>query len=189
MIAARDFKKGLIITFDGAQWIVEDYHIQKMAQRRPVLHVKLRNMKTRHVVDRTFDEADQFEQPDLQSRSQQYLYHDKSGYIFMDRETFEQTSVPEEMVGTGKWLLKEGAEFLIRFLDGEVAEVVFPPNFIVEVTDTAEPTSASHAGNVVKDATLACGLVIKVPLFIKVGDHLKVDTETHKYMGKEGGHR
>ena len=58
----------------------------------------------------------------------------------MDSETFEQVAVPEELVGTGKWLLKEGAEFRLRFLDGAVAEVVFPPNFIEEVTDTAEPS-------------------------------------------------
>ncbi len=189
MTTARDFKKGVVITLDGSHWIVEDYHTQKMAQRRPVLHVKLRNMKTRHVVDRTFDEADQFDQPDLQSKPHQYLYHDKSSHVFMDSETFAQVAVPEELVGTGKWLLKEGAELPIRFLDGTVAEVVFPPNFIEEVTDTAEPSSASHASNVVKDATLACGLVVKVPLFIRMGNQVKVDTATHTYMGKEGGHR
>jgi elongation factor P len=186
MILARDFKKGVVITLDGSHWIVEDYHTQKMAQRRPVLHVKLRNMKTRHIVDRTFDEADQFDEPDLQSKPHQYLYHEKAGYVFMDSETFEQVAVPEELVGPGMWLLKEGAEFLIRFVDGAVAEVVFPPNFMDEVTDTAAPSTGAHANNVMKDAKLACGLVIKVPLFIKVGDRVKVDTATHKYMGKEG---
>jgi elongation factor P len=186
MIAAGDFKKGVVITLDGSHWVVEDYHIHKTAQRRPVLQVKLRNMKTRHVVERSFDEADQCDQPDLQSRAHQYLYHDKSGYVFMDLESFEQLAVPAEIVGNGKWLLKEAAEFVIRLVDGVVAEVAFPPNFMDEVTDTAPPSSAAHANNLMKDATLACGLGVKVPLFIKVGDHVKVDTETHKYMGKEG---
>ena len=186
MITARDFRKGVVITLDGAHWFVEDYHIQKTAQRRPVLHVKLRNMKTRLVVERSFDEADQFDQPDLQSKAHQYLYHDKSGYVFMDSETFDQVAVSDELVGNGKWLLREGAEFVIRFVDGAVAEVAFPPNFFDEVTETAEPSIGAHATNVMKDATLACGLVIKVPLFIKVGDRVKVDAETHKYMGKEG---
>jgi elongation factor P len=184
MIAARDFKKGTVITLDGGHWIVEDYHIQKTAQRRPVLQVKLRNMKTRHVLERSFDEAHQFDEPDLQSRPHQYLYHDKSGYVFMDSESFEQVTVPEELVGNGKWLLKEGAEFVIRFLGGAVAEIAFPPNFVDEVVDTASPSSAAHASNVMKDATLACGLVIKVPLFIKVGEHVKVDTDTHKCLGR-----
>ncbi|MGI6418897.1 MAG: hypothetical protein ACOX1P_24880 [Thermoguttaceae bacterium] len=73
MIAARDFKKGVVITLDGSHWFVEDYHTQKTAQQRPVLHVRLRNMKTRHIAERTFDEADQFDQPELLSRAHQYL--------------------------------------------------------------------------------------------------------------------
>jgi elongation factor P len=186
MVAARDFKKGMVITLDGAHWVVEDYHSQKAAQRHPVLHVKLRNMKTRHVVERSFDEADQVQQPELHTKSHQYLYHDKSGFVFMDSETFEQVAVPDELVGNGKWLLKESAEFLIRFLDGAVVEVVFPPNFMDEVVETAEPSSGAHSSNVWKDATLTCGLVVKVPMFIKVGEHVKVDTATHKYLGKEG---
>lgn len=189
MVVARDLKKGAVIALDGAHWTVEDYHTQKTAQRKPVLHVKLRNMKTRHIVERTLDEAQQLNEPDLESRIHQYSYHDKSGHVFLDSESFEQVMVPEDLIGNGKWLLKEGGEFLIRFLDGAVAEVVFPPNFIAQVVDTAEPSSGAHATNVVKDATLDCRLVIKVPLFIRTGDHVKVDTATHKYMGKEGGHR
>lgn len=189
MITARDFKKGVVITLEGAHWLVEDYRIQKTAQRRPVLHVRLRNMKTRHVVERSFDEADQFQQPELESRNHQYLYQDRSDYVFMDPETFEQVSVPAEVVGEGKWLLREGAEFVIRFVDGVPAEVVFPPNFVDEVVSTGEPSSSAHTANVMKDAELACGLVVKVPLFIRTGDHIKVDTQTHKYLGKEAGPR
>ncbi len=71
-------------------------------------------------------------------------------------------------------------------MDGRPAAVVLPPIFVAEVVETADP-SPGHASNVLKDARLACGLVVKVPQFIKVGDHLKVDTETHKYHGKEAG--
>lgn len=152
MVAAKDFKKGMVITVDGSRWIIADYHIQKTAQRRPVLHVKLRNMKTRHVVERTFDEAHQFVEPDRHSRPHQYLYHDKSGYAFMDSGTFERVTNSEELLGTRKRLLKEGAEFVVRLLDGAAAEVVLPPNSIDEVTVTAAPPSGSHASNVMKDA-------------------------------------
>jgi translation elongation factor P/translation initiation factor 5A len=69
MISASQFKKGIVITFEGAHWTVEDYHTHKTAQRRPVLQTKLRHLKTGHVVERAFDEADKFEQPDLQSRT------------------------------------------------------------------------------------------------------------------------
>lgn len=186
MITAGQFKKGAVITFDGAHWIVEDYHIQKTAQRRPVLHTKLRNMKTGHIVERAFDEADRFEQPEVQARPHQFLYADGSEYVFMDSETFDQITVPAEVVGQGKWLLKDGAQFTVRLLDGRPVQVVLPPTFVDDVVETGEPSSG-HTTNVLKDARLACGLVIKVPQFIKVGDAVKVDTETHKYHGKESG--
>ncbi len=186
MITAGQFKKGAVITFEGAHWVIEDYHVQKTAQRRPVLHVRLRNMKTGQHVERAFDEADKFDQPDLQTRTYQFLYQDREGYVFMDSQTYDQLGVPAEVVGPGRWLLKEGAEFLVRLVDGRPAEVVLPPTFVAEVVETADP-SPGHASNVLKDARLACGLVVKVPQFIKVGDHLKVDTQTHKYHGKEAG--
>jgi elongation factor P len=103
----------------------------------------------------------------------------------MNMETFDQITVPSEVIGTSKWLLKEGAEFVIRLVDGQPVQVVFPPTFVSRIVETAEPSSAGHGSNVQKDAKLACGLVIKVPLFIKIGDQVKVDTETHKYHSKE----
>ncbi len=184
MITAGQFKKGVAINFEGQQWIVVDYHIHKTAQRKPVLVTKLKNMKTGRVVEKGFDEADQFEQPDLQSRPYQYIYQDQSGYVFMDSETFEQIPISEELVGNGKWLLKENTEVVIRFLEGQPIHITFPPNFVDEVVDTADPSTAGRGTGVGKDAKLACGLVIKVPMFIKVGEHIKVDTETHEYMGK-----
>jgi elongation factor P len=187
MITAGHFKKGIVITFEGSHWIVEDYHIQKTAQRRPMLQTKLRHMKTGHVVERAFDEADKFEQPEVQAKPHQFLYEDRSGYVFMDTETFDQVPVAAEVVGHGKWLLKAGAEFVIRLVDGQPVEVVWPAAFVDEVAETAEPSSAGHSGHVLKEARLASGLVIKVPLFIKAGEHVRVDTQTHKYLGKESG--
>ena len=184
MIAAGNFKKGVVITFEGQPWSVEDYHVQKTAQRRPVLHTKLRNLKSGQIVERTFDETEKFEQPAFQSRTHQFLYQDGDGYVFMDTQTFDQITVAPELIGNGKWLLKEGAEFMIRLIDGRPMQIVWPPNFVDEVVETAE-ASSGHASNVLKDARLACGLLIKVPQFIRTGEHVRIDTETHKYMGKE----
>ncbi len=187
MITAGNFKKGAVIAFEGQPWIVEDYHIQKTAQRRPVLHTKLRNLKNGQIIERGFDEADKFEQPEFQSRIHQFLYEDRGSYVFMDSKTFDQVTLPAAVIGNGKWLLKEGAELAIQLIDGQPLHLVFPPNFVDQVVETGEAASG-QASNVLKDATLACGLVIKVPQFIKTGEHVKVDTETHKYMGKEAKH-
>jgi elongation factor P len=187
MITAGQFKKGTAITFEGAHYIVEDYHIQKTAQRHPMLHARLRHLKSGHVVERSFDESARFEQPDLQSRTHQYLYQDGDGYVFMDAQTFDQVTLPAAVVGEGKWLLKEGTEFVIRLVDGRPTELVLPAAFVDQVVETADPSSGMHSGHVPKDAKLACGLVVKVPQFIKLGEQVRLDTATHKYLGKEGG--
>jgi elongation factor P len=189
MISAGEFKKGVVITFEGSHWIVEDYHTHKTAQRRPVLQTKLRSLKSGHIVERAFDEADRFEQPSLQTKNFQFLYTDGSGYVFMDAETFDQVTIPASVVGGGKWLFKEGSEFPVRLIDDQPVEIVFPPTFVDEVVETAESSGAGHSSNVLKDAKLACGLVIKVPQFIRVHEHVKVDTLTHKYHGKESPKR
>jgi elongation factor P len=187
MVKARDLKKSSVITLERACWIVEECHVQHAGRRRPVLHVKMRNMKTRHVIDRTFDELEQLEEPEMQARHHQFLYEDKSGFVFMDAENFEEVTVPADLIGDRRWLLKEGGEFTIRFVEGKVAEVVFPPTFVDKVVETAPPSASGHASHVTKEAKLACGLTSLVPLFIKVGDHILLEAETHKYLGRGSG--
>jgi len=97
-------------------------------------------MRTRHIIDRTFDESDHLDEPEMESRRHQFLYGEKSGYVFMDVETFEEITVPADLVGQRRWLLKEGSEFPIRLVEGRVAEVVFPVSFVDEVVETGNPS-------------------------------------------------
>jgi len=187
MAKAKDVKKGSVVALEGGYWVVEEYHVQHAGRRRAVLHIKMRNMKSGHVIDRAFDEADHLEEPEMQARRHQFSYADKSGYVFMDAETFEEVVVPAELIGDRKWLLTEGNDFPIRFIEGKVAEVVFPVNFVDEVVETAAPSTSAHASNLTKKAKLACGLTILVPLFIKVGERVSVETESHKYLHRESG--
>jgi len=187
MAKARDLKKGSVVALEGGYWLVEECHVQHAGRRRPVLHIKLRNMKTGHVIDRTFDETDHLDEPEMETRRHQFLYGEKSGFVFMDAETFEELTIPADLIGNRRWLLKEGSEFPIRFVEGRAAEVVFPVSFVDEVVETGNPSVSGHASNVVKEGKLACGLTILVPLFIKVGERVSVDTETHKYLRRESG--
>ncbi len=187
MAKAKDLKKGSVVALEGGYWLVEECHVQHAGRRRPVLHIKLRNMKTRHLIERIFDESEHLDEPETEGRRCQFLFEEKAGYVFMDAETFEQITVPAELIGSRKWLLMEGSEFPIRFVEGRIAEVVFPVSFVDEVVETGNPSVSGHASNVVKEAKLACGLTILVPLFIKVGERVSVDTETHKYVRRESG--
>ena len=187
MAKAKDVKKGSVVALEGGYWIVEEFHSQHQGRRGAVLHIKMRNLKSGHIIDRAFGEGDHLEEPEMQARRHQFSYADKSGYVFMDAETFEEVVVAAELIGERKWLLKEGSEYPIRFIEGKVAEVVFPVNFVDEVVDTAAPSSSAHASNLMKEAKLACGLTVSVPLFIKVGERVSVDTRTHKYLHREAG--
>ncbi len=187
MAKAKDVKKGSVIALEGGYWVVEDYHSQHQGRRGSVLHIKLRNLKSGHVIDRAFGEGDHLDEPEMQARRHQFSYADKSGYVFLDSETFEEVTVPAELVGNRTWLLKEGSEFPIRFIEGRVAEVVFPVNFVDEVVETAAPMISGHDSHVMKEAKLACGLTVLVPQFIKVGERVSVETETHKYLRRESG--
>jgi len=187
MVTARELKKGAVITLEGAHWVVEECRIQQAAKRRPVLHAKMHNMATGHIIERTFDESHHFEQPEVEARRHQFLYHDKSGYVFMDTETFDQITVLAEVIGDRHWLLKEGNEFTIQFIEGAVVEVIFPANFVDEIVETAEPSTSVHGSHVMKEAKLVCGLTVMVPLFIKVGESVRVDVNTHMYVGREAG--
>ncbi len=185
MAKAKDVKKGSVVALEGGYWVVEEFHSQHQGRRGAVLHIKMRNIKTGHVIDRAFGEGDHLDEPEMQARRHQFSYADKSGYVFLDSETFEEVVVPAELLGNKKWLLKEGGEFPIRFIEGRVAEVVFPVSFVDEVVETAAAMASGHDSHVMKEAKLACGLTVLVPQFIKVGERISVETETHKYLRRE----
>ena len=182
MIAAKDFKRGAVITLEGAHWVVEDYHTQKTAQRRPVLHVKLRHMKTGHVVERAFDEADKFEQPDLQSRTHQFLYADGLDYVFMDAETFEQVTLSGDMVGDKILYMRENDTCKITSYEGKALDLELPQTVSLQVIETEPGIKGATAAAQTKPAKLETGLIVQVPSFITQGESIVVQTEDGKYL-------
>ncbi len=184
IVTPREFKKGMIIELEGALWSVEDYHIQGTAQRKPMVACRLRNIRTGRVVERSLDEHMSIEAPDTETRQAQYLYFDGQKHVFMDTENYDQFEVDQVLVEGYEWLLKDGAEFPIRFVAGEPVQVVFPHHIVDEVVETAEP-AAGGPTNVWKEAKLSSGAVVMVPQHIKVGDKIKVEVATREYMGKE----
>ena len=187
MIAAGQFKKGAVISLDGGHWIVEDYHVQKSAQRHPVLHVKLRNMKTRQVVERTFNEADKFEQPELQSRTHQYLYADGGEYVFMDRDTYEQVHVPSEVMGDTARYLAESGEAQIAMHQGEPIAVELPASVVLAIVQTDPGAKGDTRTGAMKPAKMETGAVVQVPLFVEEGERVKVDTRSGEYIERVKG--
>jgi len=176
----------MVIELEGHRWVVEGTTLAGTAQRKRVVELRLRNLATGRVADRTLDEDAAVELHETETRQYQYLYQDGDRHVFMDTETYDQIEVPGSLVEGREWLLRDGAEFPIRLVDGNPVQVVFPEIVVDEVVETGEAVG-SGSSNVWKDAKLASGITIKVPQFTKVGEKVRVVVERREYAGKEGG--
>ncbi|MCK5126497.1 MAG: elongation factor P [candidate division Zixibacteria bacterium] len=182
MITAADFRKGMRVLIDGEPYIVVDFSNAKMGRGRPHTKAKLKHLITGSVFEKSYLSNESFKLPDLENRKMQYLYNDPDGYNFMDSETFEQTFLTEENLGDSRFYLMENHEYSIMFFEGRAISLDLPASVVLEVTDAEPAVKGDTVSNIQKGATLETGLKVKVPLFVKVGNKIKVDTRTGAYI-------
>ena len=187
LIEAIDIKRKMFFEHEGAPYHCIDVEISKPTARggQTLVRLKMRNLITRAVFDRTFKAADKFKEPDLVVEPASFLYRDNDGYHFMDQETFETLTLGENVVGDDGALLADNLVVQIQKFNGRPIGIQLPP--IVELTVTyTEPgvRGDTASGGVTKAATLETGLDIRVPLFIKEGERVKVHTETREFAGR-----
>ncbi len=182
MADTSDFRNGLIIRFKNDPYqIVEFLHV-KPGKGGAFVRSTLKNLKTGRVLDNTFRAGESIEIIRVERRKFQYLYRDGDFLVAMDNETYEQINVPYELLGEVASYLKEGTEIEILF-DGDQIITIEPPIFVVlEVTHTEPGFKGNTATGALKPATLETGAVVNVPLFIDIGDFLKIDTRTGEYV-------
>lgn len=187
MAIPKNLKKGTVIRIEGQPCLVLDYWEAKTAQRRATLHVKLRDIQKGKVVERTLDDKTDVDLLESTVRLMQYLYSDRASFAFMDSQTFDQISIPKEQIGDLEPFLEPEKEYRVLFLEGQFLSVEIPPAVVLEVTETAAPSKGTGTigGNVYKDAILKTGIKVMVPLFIKIGDLIRINTSTREYLGKE----
>jgi elongation factor P len=150
-----------------------------------LVRIKMRNLLTRAVFDRTFKAGDKFAEPDLETIEAAYLYADANGHHFMDQETFETLTLRPESLGDDRFLLVDNVIVQIQKYNGNPIAVQFPPHVELTVTSTEPGVRGDTAsGGVTKVATLETGLQLRVPLFIKEGEKVKVHTETREFAGR-----
>ena len=173
----------MLLLLDNMPHYLEDFHTSGTAQTRHKLHVRLRNLKTGRVFDRTFAENERVPVGQLEHRLVQFSYKQGDTYVFVDTKNFEEVNLPAELVGDRRWFIKENEEYKALFLEGNLIDIVLPPQVVLRVTDTAPP-SRGGSDNAWKEAKLETGLELMVPLFITKGEMIKVDTQERKYAGK-----
>jgi elongation factor P len=151
---------------------------------RAILNLKLKNLKTGAVTPRRFKPEDKVELAYLDKRTMQYLYQEGDGYVFMDKETYDQTSLSKEWVGEQILFLKENDDAQVTFYEGKPLSLELPATVELKVTETEPSVKGATAAAQYKPATLETGLKITVPPFIGVGEVLQVDTRTGEYLSR-----
>lgn len=182
MLTAGDFRKGMTFEMDGKVYSVVDFQHVKPGKGAAFVRTKLKNVVTGQVLENTFNPTDKYPEAVIERKTMQFSYRDGDIYYFMDMETFDMLPLNFDIVEDAMQFVKEEMDVTIQFYKG-TAFSVEPPNFVVlEVTET-EPGiqgDTSKAGN--KPATLETGFNIQVPLFVNIGEKIRVDTRTGTYM-------
>lgn len=177
-----DLSRNMVIELDGQPWQVMDYERHKMQQRAPVTRIKLKNLISGAVVERTFQRYDtDFTVAEIDNRETQYLYTDGNYYYFLDQETFDQYELTKEQLGSTLDYLKENMMAEMVFYRGSPINVNLPTHVELEVVDTPPAFRGDTAQGGNKPATLETGLRINVPMFILPGTVVRVDTRTGQY--------
>ncbi len=187
LIEAIGLKRKTFFEVDGAPFVCLDVGISTPTARggQTLVRVKMRNLKTRAVFDRTFKAGEKFKEPDLVQAPASYLYSDGHGSHFMDQESYETLTLQEDLLGDALDFLVEGQIVQILLFNGSVIGLQMPQQVELKVTYTEPGIRGDTAsGSVNKAATLETGIEIRVPLFVKQGETVRVHTETREFMGR-----
>lgn len=183
-ITSKDFKTGMTLQIDGVLWQVVEFQHVKPGKGPAFVRTKLKNVESGGIVDRTLRPDEKLEQAIIERTDMQYLYNDGTDYVFMDNNTYDQVGVPAETVGQMSFYLKESDTASVSFHDGRALAVELPASVVLAVTETEPGMKGDRVSGALKPATLETGLVVQVPLFVEVGDNLKVDTRDGSYLSR-----
>ena len=181
-VDTSSFRNGLKIEIDGEPYTITYFQHVKPGKGGAFVRTKVRNLRTGRVLDRRFRAGERVELADIEDRKMQYLYQDGEQLVFMDSETFDQLPFNLEQVGDARQFLKESLEVSVLFWNGKPLNIELP-NFVEATITQCEPgEKGDTASNVTKPATLETGAVVQVPLFIKEGETIRVDTRSGEYV-------
>jgi elongation factor P len=182
-ITTNDLKNGITLELDhGALFTVIDFQHVKPGKGGAFVRTKLRNARTGAVLDRTFNAGIRVEQAILDKREMQFLYKESDDYIFMDTETYDQLTVAPVALGDAADYLVEQAVALIAMFGSEIISVEIPASVELDIADTEPGIQGDRVSGARKPATLQTGKVIQVPLFVNIGDRVRVDTRSGDYI-------
>jgi elongation factor P len=182
MISTGDLRKGIAIELDGELWQILDYHHIKMGRGSAQVRIKLRNVKRGQTVERSFQAGEKWPRAILEKRPVQFLYRDGDEFHFMELESYEQFVLRSDQLADAVGYLKEGMSVDRTSYEGETIGIELPVTVELAVTHTEPGFAGDTQSGARKPATLETGLIVQVPIFVDVGDVVRVDTRTGEYQ-------
>lgn len=184
MATSNDLKNGLVLNIDGQLWSVIEFQHVKPGKGPAFVRTKLKNVLSGKVVDRTFNAGVKVETANVDKRDMTFLYNDGEGFVFMDKDNFDQFTLSPELASEAAQYLLENQDAVVALHEGNPIYVELPASVVLEVTYTEPGLQGDRSTGGTKPATLETGLQIQVPLFLETGTKVKVDTRTGDYLGR-----
>jgi elongation factor P len=183
-IRVTEAKKGMVVRYEGDLYQITKYDHVTPGNWRAIHHLYLKNLKTGRQKEVRMNTSDQIDPVYLDARESQYLFKDSLGYTFMDNENYEQFVLNAEVIGDSMQYINENSNVVVVFCESEAVTIQLPPVVVLEVVETEDAARGDTVSNVQKPAKCDTGLMIKVPAHIKVGEKVKVNTDTGEFTGR-----
>lgn len=181
MLSANELRAGVVFKYEGKTWVVLKYNFIKMGRQSGSVKIKARDLMTNAIVEKGFNLNMKFEEASVEKKSGQYLYSDSEYAYFMDNETFDQIQLPLDIVEDLLRFIPEGNKVILVYLDGRPITIEIPKSVSLKVIYTEPAVKGDTSNSPMKKAKLETNAEILVPLFVNIGDIVKVNTETGEY--------
>ncbi|MBP6922235.1 elongation factor P [Candidatus Dojkabacteria bacterium] len=176
--------KGMYLLEEGRVFILQDRKLKTQGRQGGLIILKMKALDSGQIVTKTIKAGAKVEYIEPETKEVQFLYSDSEGSFFMDSETFETIMIPKDVIGSYVQFLKEGESVLVMLFDGKILSVKEQPSVSLKVIESSDAVRGNTSNSATKEVVLETGYKVHVPLFIKVGDVLKINTETGAYSGK-----
>ena len=183
-VSTNQFKNGMHVELDGQVWRIVEFQHVKPGKGGAFVRTKLKNLDSGSVVDRTFRAGEKMSRVRTETKSVQYLFDARDGVVFMDTGNYEQISLPHGELEDQLPYMQPSSEVMLLVVDGRPSGVDLPASVELAVVETEPGVKGDTVSNVTKPATLETGAVVQVPLFVNVGDRIKVDTREARYISR-----
>ena len=184
MATTNDLKNGLVMKTDDQLWQVVEFQHVKPGKGPAFVRTKIKNVLSGKIVDKTFNAGLKIETATVDRRDMEYLYNDGTDYVFMDVKTYDQVSVSPEVVGDAAHFMLENQKVILAFYEEKVLFIELPASVVLEITFTEPGLQGDRSNAGTKPATVETGYDIQVPLFLNIGDKVKVDTRSGEYISR-----